>query len=194
MALEALPLSDRQRLKHLVRSTDQRTPLIKAAKEHGWVYGAEIGVLRGKTLFSMLEAIPHLRMYGVDQWLQLPLRPEENAETYHDFNMEQLAEDVISRAGREFPDRCKILRGESIRMAQKVRDHSLDFVFIDGDHTEPGVERDIKAWAPKVRAGGWVLGHDNDWNTVRRVINRLCPGWTNLGEAVWGIERAGVRV
>ena len=194
MAESGIPLSDRQRLRHLVRSTNQRAPLIAMAIDRGWRFGAEIGVLRGKTLFSMLEASPTLTMYAVDQWAQLPLRADENAETYADFDMDLLANEVRARAERDFPSRCVILRGESVRMAQKVRDDSLDFVFIDGDHTERGTERDIKAWAPKVRAGGMVLGHDHDWSTVRRVINRLCPGWESLGEMVWAIAREEVRL
>jgi hypothetical protein len=52
---------------------------------------------------------------------------------------------------------------------------------------EHEVERDIRAWAPKVRSGGLVLGHDCHWITVKRVIDRLCPGWRDEGEAVWSI-------
>lgn len=187
-------MSDRQRLRHLVRSTNQRAPLIAMASSLNWRRGAEIGVLRGKTLFSLLEAVPTLFMYAVDQWQQMPLREDENAETYADFDMEHLATEVRLRADREFHDRCTILHGESVRMAQKVRDESLDFIFIDGDHTERGIERDINAWAPKVRRDGWVLGHDHDWTTVRRVINRMCPGWEAMGEMVWGLKRTEVRL
>jgi hypothetical protein len=79
-------------------------------------------------------------------------------------------------------------------MACSVRPFSLDFVFIDGDHTEAGVERDIRAWVPIIRPGGWLLGHDHHWATVRRVIDRLCPGWTDEGEAVWSIPVGEVRL
>jgi len=36
----------------------------------------------------------------------------------------------------------------------------LDFVYIDADHSYKSVKEDINAWAPKVREGGIVAGHD----------------------------------
>jgi len=39
-------------------------------------------------------------------------------------------------------------------------DSSLDFVFIDGEHTYEAVKQDISLWLPKVRRGGLIAGHD----------------------------------
>ena len=39
-------------------------------------------------------------------------------------------------------------------------DKTLDFVFIDGDHTFNNVMLDILLWTPKVRKGGIISGHD----------------------------------
>jgi hypothetical protein len=36
----------------------------------------------------------------------------------------------------------------------------LDMVFIDGDHSEAGCERDWLCWRPHVRLGGRVVFHD----------------------------------
>lgn len=193
MGENLIPLSDRERLAHLVKSTQQHIVLIGMAKRYNWSNGAEIGVLRGKTLFALLEAVPTLSMIGVDQWKQLSLRPDENAETYVDFDMELLADQVASRA-REFQGRCRILRGDSVEMSGEVPDGSFDFVFIDGDHTETGLRRDLLAWAPKVCDTGMVLGHDCHWSTVRRVIDVYCPGWADYGEAVWGLPKSQVQI
>lgn len=181
-----MEISDRKRLAHLVKSTQQHRVLIDLASKHGWRNGAEIGVLRGKTLFALLSAIPVLTMIGVDQWKRLDLRSNENAETYVDFDMEELHSQVVVKA-KAWGNRCKILRGDSVEMSQHVLDASLDFVFVDGDHTEEGVERDIRAWTPKVVAGGMVIGHDHHWSTVNRVLARICPKWRDYGEAVWGV-------
>jgi hypothetical protein len=188
-----MEMSDRKRLAHLVRSTRQHDVLIRLARQHGWRIGAEIGVLKGKTLFALLDAVPELVMYGVDQWQRLPLRAAENAETYADFDMGKLRHAVIMRA-RGYPGRCHLLAHDSAEAARGLANGSLDFAFIDGDHTEPGVERDIRAWTPKVRPGGMLLGHDHHWSTVRRVIDLLCPGWIDHGEAVWGLPIEGVQL
>lgn len=193
MGETAVPLSDRKRLAHLVKSTRQHEVLLRLVHDHAWRIGAEIGVLRGKTLFALLDGAEQLTMFGVDQWKRLPLRDDENAETYHDFDMQALSDQVMCKAAR-YGGRCMILKGSSPAMAEKIDDGSLDFVFIDGDHTEIGVTRDILAWAPKVTRSGMVLGHDCHWTTVKRVIDRLCPGWISYGEAVWGIARTEVRL
>ena len=38
--------------------------------------------------------------------------------------------------------------------------NSLDFIFIDGDHTYQGVKRDIEIWYPKLKPGKIICGHD----------------------------------
>lgn len=46
--------------------------------------------------------------------------------------------------------------------AVAARDHrSVDFVFIDGDHSEHGLLADWRAWSPLVEAGGIVALHDS---------------------------------
>ena len=41
-----------------------------------------------------------------------------------------------------------------------VKDESLDWVYVDGDHTFDFVMSDIIWWARKVRVGGIVAAHD----------------------------------
>ncbi len=48
----------------------------------------------------------------------------------------------------------------SAEAAKLVPDSSLDFVYIDGDHTYEGVTDDIRLWLSKVKPGGMIGGHD----------------------------------
>ena len=46
--------------------------------------------------------------------------------------------------------------------ADAARDHTpVDFVFIDGDHSEQGLLADWNAWSPLVASGGIVALHDS---------------------------------
>ena len=186
-------MSDRERVGHLGRPTNAHLVLIKFIQEHGWKKGAEIGVLRGKTFFALLDACPELVLIGVDQWKVLPYREAECAETYQGYPMDELNRSVTNRA-KTYGGRAKVLCGGSDYVARFIKNGSLDFVFIDADHTEAGFRRDLLAWTPKVRAGGTVLGHDWGWPTVRRVLDELCPGWQAHDEEVWSIPQAKVRL
>ena len=67
-------------------------------------------------------------------------------------------------------------------------DCSLDIVYIDADHTR--CAEDIAAWWPKMRAGGWLTGHDytmNPWITVREAVNRFA----NVNALVVYVIQAG---
>lgn len=45
--------------------------------------------------------------------------------------------------------------------ASKIFDNnSLDFIFIDGDHSYAGVKSDIEMWLPKLVTNGIIAGHD----------------------------------
>jgi predicted O-methyltransferase YrrM len=57
-------------------------------------------------------------------------------------------------------DRVEFLQGWSDESAARFENASVDLVFIDADHSAQWVERDLRAWLPKVRPGGIVSGHD----------------------------------
>lgn len=48
---------------------------------------------------------------------------------------------------------------ESTAAAQIFQDNSLDFIFIDGDHSYSSVKQDILVWLPKLKEGGTICGH-----------------------------------
>ena len=52
------------------------------------------------------------------------------------------------------------IQASSPAAAESYADASLDFVYIDADHRYAAVSADIKAWLPKIKAGGWLAGHD----------------------------------
>lgn len=52
-----------------------------------------------------------------------------------------------------------------------------DFMFIDGDHTLPGIAQDFFTWFPRLRVGGTILLHDVNpdvcgWTGPRALIDR----------------------
>lgn len=42
----------------------------------------------------------------------------------------------------------------------KIDNKSIDFLFIDGDHSYEGIKGDFFSWKPKIRKGGLIAIHD----------------------------------
>jgi len=125
----------------------------------------------------------------VDRW-----KPPEPTDSYYDSGSEialmsmeahERAHRKAAEAVKRFGSRARFLIGDSTEMANRVPDGSLDFAFIDGDHSREGVERDIRAWLPKVRQGGIIGGHDYDRpdkGDVTGAVQSMFGGFVKLGQ------------
>lgn len=63
--------------------------------------------------------------------------------------------------GIDFHDfRADSQQDETVEAVIEVLTGRFDLAFIDGDHSEAGVRRDLELWSPLVRDGGLVAFHD----------------------------------
>lgn len=126
-------------------------------KKHGWTRGAELGVDKGILFGMLLRECPSLRLYGVD------LFPDAERSK----RVPQLVD--------AFAPRAHVLKMSTHEASIAFPDQSFDFVFIDADHSETAVAQDIADWRPKVRAGGWLGGHDYSpkFPGVIRAVDRV---------------------
>jgi len=154
--------------------TDRRGMYIESLiKKHGWKIGAELGVWYGKTYFRLLEECPDLTLIGVDNW-----DPRYPHFAHHKDQTENRAEVYGKKA--PYGGRSIILEMEMSKAAETIADSSLDFVFVDGDHTYEGCRTDILRWLPKIKDSGWIMGHDYLWPGVNQAVKELlspvnCP-------------------
>lgn len=77
----------------------------------------------------------------------------------------------------------------STQAAIQYKNQSLDFVFLDGDHSYAAVHEDILAWAPKVKSGGFIGGHDYGppglFPGVARAVHELCDNFVPVQPHSW---------
>jgi hypothetical protein len=68
------------------------------------------------------------------------------------------------------------VRIPSVDAAKLYKDKSLDFVFIDGDHSYESVSADLKAWFPKLKDEAIFAGHDfsNPLFGVKEAVEDFC--------------------
>ena len=67
-------------------------------------------------------------------------------------------------------DRIKILRMTSEQAVNSFADESVDWVYIDGNHSYHSVLQDQDIWYPKVKKGGMIGGHDYNIPTVQAAV------------------------
>ena len=53
-----------------------------------------------------------------------------------------------------------ILRGKTTEVINEIEDGSLDFAYIDWDHTHKGIAIDLISVYPKIKENGWIAGDD----------------------------------
>jgi len=153
--------------------------------------GAEVGVYRGHLSRHLLTYFASLRpLYLVDKWQLVDPNSEYGKcsacamQTAH--GVRQTKSCALSNIAFA-KDRTIILQGDSVNMASNIDRDSLDFVFLDADHTYDGLSRDLIAWAPKVKPYGLLCGHDIDspaeknWGVRKAVSDWLAETGARIG-------------
>ncbi len=156
---------------------------------NGFRSGAELGVSGGRFTSFLCSRIPDLKMIAVDLWQHMPEREIAGAESYAGYDRNLQYENFKSHVEKEFPGRVTIYRQDTVSAAQHVKDESLDFVFIDADHTFNGCKSDIEAWWPKVRHDGMMAGHDFHWPTVKKAVTQKFNP-TLFADNVWATVKS----
>jgi hypothetical protein len=130
-----------------------RDDLPEYFKEMGFKRGVEVGVFEGD--YTEILAKSGLEIYGVDPWLDYEdyvygRRNQDKMDGRYEKTMKRLA---------PYPN-VKIIRKMSMDAVKDFEDYSLDFVYIDGNHRFKFIAEDLCEWAPKLKMGGVLCGHD----------------------------------
>lgn len=114
--------------------------------------GVEIGVFRGIYASDYLKELDIKKVYLID-----PYKP------YGDYYTSKIVRGAKKMAHAVlFPHRRKTkwIKAKAAEIAVIFDDGSLDFVYVDGNHTYQAVLEDIALYYPKVKKGGLICGHD----------------------------------
>lgn len=151
--------------------------------------GAEVGVWKGSTAFEVLNKRPLNTHIMIDPWKapepesEYALSPgnvQKSSQDEFDAVFHQVFEKAV-----KYGDKAVVMRTTSKEASAEIADHSLDYVFIDAEHTYEGVSSDIALWRDKVKHGGWLGGHDYDnlpnFPGVRKAVDEAFGGEIELG-------------
>lgn len=121
-------------------------------------YIVEVGVFKGDFARGILERCGNISKYFmVDPWCHLDdwNKPANKSnEVFERYFRETITKTSFAE------DKRVILRGKTSDVIEQIPDSSLDFAYIDGDHTLKGITIDLISVYPKIRDGGWIGGDD----------------------------------
>jgi hypothetical protein len=147
---------------------------------------AEIGVWKGtfaKYILERCESITHY--YLIDPWANLPNwnKPfNVPTEVFNIIYAEAMQKTEFAAAKRI------VLRGISKEVLDEIPGESLDFAYIDGDHTLRGITIDLIKLLPKIKEGGLIGGDDftaDPWQQGAQYEPTLvCPFSVYFAEAM----------
>lgn len=115
----------------------------------------EVGVFAGESTRVFVESWQVARLFAVDPW---DGDYDEGSGWTCPFEWSDVEQSFRGWAQHE--PRVVTLRMASLEAAQCFAGGSLDFVYIDAGHAYQDVRNDILAWTPRIKADGWLGGHD----------------------------------
>jgi hypothetical protein len=156
----------------------------------GFKRGVEVGLCTGIYARKLYENIPGLQLIGIDSYVPYGGHGINRIQSTHDKNLLDARELL-----KDFPN-FVMLVGTAHDASTWIADGSLDFVFIDGAHDYEAVKQDITDWAPKVRPGGIVSGHDyyngkyNKMGVIKAVDEYIAEHGYDLQTTEWDDKAA----
>jgi hypothetical protein len=180
--LVTAPRTAVERLRRLPRALTprgrRRARLLRRMPQHAQC--AELGVWKGNFAQDILDLTRPRRLHLVDPWRfrpEFPHRMYGGKVARDQSDMDRIYESV-KRRFRARPE-VRIHRCASSELSGRLDSESLDWVYIDGDHSEAAVYQDLAMCARLVRPGGILTGDDYDWHdadgspSVKRAVNRF---------------------
>ena len=106
----------------------------EAVTDFGAPVIVNIGIFRGATMYCLRAGAPKARLVGIDT-----IYPQGKK-----LDPEMRAEVIVGDSGKLW----------------KTFEGPVHLLFVDGDHSYPGVKADIAGWTPKIVPGGVICFHD----------------------------------
>lgn len=155
--------------------------LAKLIKDNNYSSYAEIGVWDGYTVKYLLRKCKLIKVICVDDY-------QDNNQFYSHERVIKAKEKGMKLDN--YPN-LFFYNTTSKEASKKVKDNSLDIIFIDANHSYKSIKEDIKLWYPKVRKGGMLCGHSYRirWLGVMKAVTEKFSYFKLLNDDVWMVKK-----
>jgi hypothetical protein len=146
-----------------------RVEFAKFLRFAGLFKGVEIGTERGMYAEELCLRNPNIELFCVDPWMAYKGYREHVSQERLDGFYEETKQRL-----EQF--NAVLIRKFSVEAAEDFADESLDFIYIDGNHSLLHVVQDLWYWVPKVRKDGIIAGHDYIRRKNKEYLMHVIPG------------------
>jgi hypothetical protein len=117
----------------------------------------ELGVWYSDNIKGFLANCTPSKLYAVDVFEDVNIITVTNCATHDQYSeMYKIIKELESTNSN-----LEIIKDFTTNASKLVEDNSLDFIYIDSDHSYEGVVEDLLNWVTKVKKGGIISGHDH---------------------------------
>lgn len=132
------------------------------------ILGCEVGVWRGENISHMIEKCPNIKNI-------IAIDPYKAYEDWGGYVSQDLVDEAKQTAIKNINSvdglsKVSFVELSATEAANNISDNSLDFVFIDGDHSFECAYEDFKNYYKKVKSGGIFAGHDYSLSGVNAAL------------------------
>lgn len=147
----------------------------------------ELGTWKGRSLCSVADLIikKNIEVFAVDTFKGTESEGDAHKEA-KEIDLRQTFIDNIIRFN--IGSRVTTIQGFTDDVVDKFKEKQFDLIFIDADHMEEAVRRDITNYRPKLKESGILAGHDWLWGGIRAAISSLGLSPTTFGN-MWYVGK-----
>ncbi len=153
----------------------------------------EVGIFGGSSFFPAVSALAYKNegiAYAVDPWTNMAClegneeRGEDYAKYWGNVNLEKLMHTFIDGMHKNGLDAyyC-VMRMTSAQAYLHFANESIDFIHIDGNHSEKSAIFDVEHWLPKVKKGGIICFDDAWWKSTQPAIKIMLKECDTMKES-----------
>lgn len=139
---------------------------IKELTGNKQLVGVEIGVRDGINAISIYNTLNIKQLFLIDPWINYDSIDCHYNDMNENFN--KTIEKIVDK------DNITVLKGFSSEMVSEIKDNSLDFVYIDGNHFYYYALQDLELYSKKVKLNGFICGHDLSIDSVKFAVYDFC--------------------
>jgi len=148
-----------------------RTDLLRLLPKNAII--AEIGVFKGEFSQNILDICDPRKLYLVDIFTGCTGSGDKDGNNIVDADMSKEFDKLVDLYF--FSNVVRLRKMTSLEFLTHCEDDSLDAIYLDADHSYNSVSQELALCRDKVRAGGYICGHDYNpqWG-VKRAVDEFC--------------------